>query len=82
MYKIGLTFSGILVVTGVGTLLKTAIINKVMPVIGRAAFQAAMAGSYSAKDYHINFSGINTAAVFLIATGLFFGYQCYKKIRQ
>jgi hypothetical protein len=41
MNKIGFAFSGILVITGVITLLKTTIINLVMPSTGRAAFQAA-----------------------------------------
>lgn len=55
MNKIGFAFSGILVITGVITLLKTTIINLVMPKIGRAAFQAAMAGGYSPNDYLIDF---------------------------
>ncbi len=39
MNKIGFTLSGILVIIGIITLLKTTIINLVMPKIARAAFQ-------------------------------------------
>lgn len=38
MNKIGFTFSGALVITGIITLLKTTIINLVMPKIGKVAF--------------------------------------------
>jgi len=75
---IGYAFSGLLVIAGITTLLKTTIINLVMPKIGRAAFQYAMAGSYSPNDYHINFLYVNIAAVLLIIGGIFFGYKCYK----
>lgn len=47
MNKIGFTFSGILTITGIITLLKTTLINLVMPKIGKVAFQFAMASSYS-----------------------------------
>jgi len=38
---------------GVDTLLITTIINSVIPMIERAAFQVGMSGSYSPNDYHI-----------------------------
>jgi hypothetical protein len=79
MNKIGFAFSGILVIIGIITLLQTTIINLVMPKIGRAAFQCAMAGSYSPNDYHIDFLGINIAAVCLIIIGIVLGYIFYKK---
>jgi hypothetical protein len=82
MNKIGFTFSGILVITGIITLVQTTIINLVMPKIGRAAFQCAMAGSYSPNDYHINFLGVNIAAVCLVVIGIIFGYKCYKREKE
>ena len=78
MNKIGFVFSGIFVTAGVLTLLATKIINLVMPQIGRAAFQAAMAGSYSPNDYYINFLGVNLIAIAMIITGIVFGYIFYK----
>ncbi len=76
--KIGFVFSGIFVTAGVLTLLTTKIINLVMPQIGRAAFQAAMAGSYSPRDYYINFLGVNLMAITMIVIGIVFGYRFYK----
>ncbi|MDI3477949.1 MAG: hypothetical protein PWQ59_1474 [Thermoanaerobacterium sp.] len=78
MNKIGFTFSGILVIIGVITLLITKIINLVMPKIGRVAFQAAMAGSYNPSEYYINFFGVNAIAICLIIIGIVFGYKLYK----
>ena len=78
MNKIAFAFSGIFVITGVVTLLITTIINLVMPKIGRVAFQAAMAGSYSPNEYHINFLGVNFVAICLIIIGIVFGYKFYK----
>lgn len=60
----------------------TAIINRVMPTIGRAAYQAAAAGSYNPNDYHINFLGVNFAAICLIIIGIVFGYRLYKSERR
>jgi len=79
MNKIGFAFSWIIVITGVITLLKTRIINLVMPKIGLTAFQVSMTGSYSINDYHIDFLGINIAAVCLIIIGVILGYIFYKK---
>jgi|LSQX01.1.fsa_nt_gb hypothetical protein len=60
------------------TLLKTTIINLVMPKIGEVAFQFAMAGSYSPNEYHINFSFVNIAAICLVVVGVALGYKFYK----
>ncbi|MTI70532.1 MAG: hypothetical protein FH751_09810 [Firmicutes bacterium] len=79
MNKIGFTFSGVFVITGVITLIITKIINLVMPKIGLVAFQARMAGSYSPKEYHINFLGVNFIAICLIVLGIVFGYLFYKR---
>ena len=77
MNKIGFTFSGIFVITGIITLLKTTIINLVIPQIGRAAFQFATAGSYNPDYYHINFSFVNIAAICLIVVGVVSGYKFF-----
>lgn len=79
MNKIGFAFSGILVITGIITWLKTTMINLVMPQIGRVAFQSAMAGSYTPNEYHIDFIVINILAVGLIVIGSVSGYLFYRK---
>jgi hypothetical protein len=53
-----------------------------MPKIGLAAFQAAMAGSYSPNEYHINFFGVNFVAIGLIIIGIVFGYRLYTSERK
>ncbi|HBN85519.1 MAG TPA: hypothetical protein DDZ89_16940 [Clostridiales bacterium] len=78
MNKIGFTFSGIFVITGIITLLQTTIINLVMPKIGKVAFQFAMAGSYSPNEYHINFLSINVAAICLVVVGVALGFKFFK----
>ena len=78
MNKIGFAFSCILVITGINTLLTTTIINLIMPQVGRAAFQCAMAGSYSPNEYHISFLFINISALCLIVIGVSLGYKIYK----
>jgi hypothetical protein len=48
-------------------------------MMGRVAFQAAMAGSYSPNDYIVNFTVINLFAILLILVGVITGYMIYKK---
>mgnify|MGYP000946300276 CR=1 FL=1 len=62
MNKIGFTFSGIFVITGIITLLQTTIINLVMPKIGKVAFQFA----------------INVAAICLVVVGVALGFKFFK----
>lgn len=78
MNKIGFAFSGALVLIGIITLIKTTLINLIMPQLGRIAFQSAMAGSYSPADYHINFLPINAVSIGLIVMGGFMAYKFYK----
>lgn len=79
MNKIGFVFSGIFTVIGIVTLLITGITNKIMPKIGRVAFQAAMKGSYSPDEYTINFGAINFFAFLFIIGGIILGYRLYAK---
>lgn len=48
----------------------TSIIKNVLPVLGRVAYQAAAAGSYSSMDYKTSFAFANTIAVLLIIVGV------------
>lgn len=77
--KIGFAFSGVLAITGILILMKTSMINLILPQIGRIAYQFATAGSYNPNDYHIEFVYVNMAAVFLIGLGIIYGYRFYKK---
>lgn len=79
MNKIGFVFAGILIIMGISTLLVTTVLNLVVPKMGRIAFQAAAAGSYTPNIYHINFTGVNVSAVGLIVGGTVLGYIFYKQ---
>ncbi len=46
------------------------LVQNVMPVLGRAAFQAAAAGSYSPSDYRVPLVGFYLIAGVLIAIGV------------
>ena len=55
---------------GIVMLSVTSVIKEVMPVLGRVAYQAAAAGSYSARDYAVNFPFVTAAAILFIAAGV------------
>lgn len=78
MNKILFFFSNLIAVIGICILFTTSILNKVMPILGFAAYQAAAAGGYSSSDYVMNFMIINLFAILLIIIGVVFGYKVYK----
>lgn len=57
------------IILGVLLLCINTIIKSVLPVLGRVAFQAAAAGSYSPQDYAVSMPLLTVAAVILIAVG-------------
>ena len=69
MKKIAFVFSAIVSIIGILVLFTTSILNHIMPMIGRTAFQTAT-GSYSPDDYVMNFTSINTMATILVIIGL------------
>jgi hypothetical protein len=79
MNKILFFFSCLCAFLGVVILFFTGILNTVMPMMGKAAFQVAMAGSYSHDDYVMDFTFINSSAVFLMVGGGYSAYLLYKK---
>ncbi|MEK4713313.1 hypothetical protein [Sporosarcina sp. FSL K6-5500] len=79
MNKILFFFCNLIAVIGVSILFTTSILNKVMPMLGFAAYQAAAAGGYSPSDYVMNFIVINLFAILLIIIGVVAGYKIYKK---
>ncbi|MGR3764057.1 hypothetical protein [Rossellomorea sp. NS-SX7] len=72
-------FSCLCAFFGVAVLFLTGILNAVMPMVGKAVFQAAMSGSYSPDDYVMDVTFINSSAVFLIGAGGYSAYLIYKK---
>ncbi|MGM0844950.1 MAG: hypothetical protein ACQEUT_08230 [Bacillota bacterium] len=79
MNKVLFFFSNLIVVIGICILFTTSILNKVLPKLGYAAYQAAAAGGYSPNDYVMNFIAINLFAILLILIGVITGYKIYKK---
>lgn len=79
MNKIGFLLSGLLVIIGVCVLFTTTIINKVLPILGRTAFQAAAAGSYSPSHYFANFLYLNLCALGIIILGLLAAWYFYRQ---
>lgn len=82
MNKVLFFFCNLIVVIGICILFTTSILNKVFPMLGFVAYQAAAAGSYSPSDYVINFIVINLFAILLILIGVVIGYKIYKKSLQ
>lgn len=78
MNKILFFSCNLIAVIGVCVLFTTGILNKVMPMLGFAAYQAAAAGGYSPSDYVMNFIVINLFAILLILIGVVAGYKIYK----
>ena len=78
MNKIGFVFSCICSLLGVMTFLATTILNIVMPKLGRVAYQAAAAGSYSSSDYQMNFGLVNFSACVLLFGGIALALYFYR----
>ena len=79
MNKILFFFCNLIAIVGICVLFITTILNEVFPIMGRVAFQAAMAGSDSPSEYAVNFTVINLFAILLILIGVITGYMIYKK---
>ncbi|MFW5788060.1 MAG: hypothetical protein ACOCV3_07315 [Halanaerobiales bacterium] len=79
MNKAGFILSGIFSIIGVVTFIVTRIVQMIMPVLGRVAFQAAMKGSYTPSDYYINFKGLQFGSGILIIISLILCFIFYKK---
>ena len=69
MKKAAYILGSVEIILGVLLLCINTIIQSVLPVLGRVAFQAAAAGSYSPRDYAVSMPLLTVAAVILIAVG-------------
>lgn len=70
MKKSAYILGSIEIILGILLLCVDSIIKKVLPVLGRVAFQAAVIGSYSPSDYEVSFPFVTTSAVVLILVGI------------
>lgn len=76
MKKAAYILGSLEIMIGILLLCANTIIKSVMPVLGRVAYQAAAAGSYSPRDYAVSMPLLIVSAIFLILIGsaqLFFG---------
>ena len=62
--------SSIEIVIGAFILSICSIVKNTLPILGRVAYQAADAGSYSPRDYNVSFALATTIAVLLIIVGI------------
>lgn len=62
--------SSVEIVVGAFILSLCSIIKNSLPILGRVAYQAAAAGSYSPRDYSTSFPLATTIAVLLIIVGV------------
>lgn len=84
MKKTAYILGSIEAVLGLLILCCTSILNQVMPALGRVAFQAAAAGSYSPRDFEMSFTLPNAIAVVLVVIGVaqILFYAISKKDKQ
>lgn len=57
------------IILGILLLCVNSIIKTVLPVLGRVAYQAAAAGSYSPTNYEVSLPVVMTSAILLIGVG-------------
>lgn len=70
MKKTAYILGSVEVMLGVLLCCITSIIKKVLPVLGRVAYQAAAAGSYDPSNYDVSFTGVTFASIILIIAGI------------
>ena len=58
------------IVTGLVLVALGQLVQRMMPAIGRAAYQAAAAGSYDPMNYQLNLTGYYIVAAVLIVLGV------------
>ena len=70
MKKAAYIIGSIEVIVGIMLLSIASIIKQVMPILGRVAYQAAAAGSYSASNYAVSFPFVTSVSIILIVLGI------------
>lgn len=80
MKKIAYVFGSIEIILGLLIIAGTSLLKEVMPMLGRVAYQAAVAGGYSADEYQMSCTTATTIAIVLIVIGVVqLGYSFIKK---
>lgn len=69
MKKTAYILGSLEVIIGILLLCVNTIIRNVIPALGRVAYQAAAAGSYSPQDYAVSMPLLIISAIFLIVIG-------------
>ena len=69
MAKIGVFFSGLLVLLGIFLISLGYFTNLLLPELGEIAYQVNLNGTYSPENYKINLAGFFTVAIIFIAVG-------------
>lgn len=70
MKKTAYILGSIEIILGILLMCTHQIIQTVLLVLGRVAFQAAAAGSYSPRDYEVSMPLVIIAAVVLVLAGI------------
>jgi hypothetical protein len=78
MKKIGFIFSCISIMIGIVTIITTSVLNQLLPKLGYLVFKANT-GSYSSRDYIMNFTFANGIAGIIIVAGIILGVYFYNK---
>jgi hypothetical protein len=82
MKKIVFIFGCISTLIGLVTIITTSILNEVMPKLGRVAYQAAAAGSYSSDWYTMDFGFPRFLAVAMIIFGAAVSVLMYMQSKE
>lgn len=80
MKKIVYVLGSIEIILGLLMIAGTSLLKEIMPLLGRVAQQAAVAGGYSAEEYQMSCTTVTVIAVVLIVIGVVqFVYSFIKK---
>ncbi len=59
-----------MVIVGLVLIAIGQLVVQIMPLLGRVAYQAAAAGSYSPSEYEVNLIAYNTISALIIVLGI------------
>lgn len=80
MKKATYIIGSIEITVGIILLSIASVIEQIMPLLGRLAWQTAAAGGYTPSDYTVSFPFVTIASIVLIILGAFqIGYGIIKK---
>ena len=77
MKKTAYILGSLEIIIGILLLCVSTIIRNIMPALGRVAYQAAAAGSYSPGDYTVSMPLLIASGIFLIVIGAAQQFFCF-----